>query len=139
MSFADDIRRWTLKVQTKSRDVFVGTVMAVHESIVEGSPITGAPGQPVDSSFLKGSWLVDIQGDMGKVTTKTVYAESNEDGIARPGGGPYVQRSAVGGRWSVALTRMNFGRLVDDVVAWLGDNPPPAGFQDNSVLGGSGS
>jgi hypothetical protein len=30
--------------------------MEAQRSIVEGSELTGAPGQPVDTGFLKGSW-----------------------------------------------------------------------------------
>lgn len=112
MTFSDDIKRWTLKVDRQSREVFVASAMKAHESIVVGSPITGSPGQPVDAGILRGSWTVDIEGDVATIATNVPWAPPNEDGIARPGGGAYVQRSTVGGRWSVALTRAGFPKLV---------------------------
>lgn len=110
---------------------------AVYESVVLGSPITGAPGQVVadeNGGNLRASYQLTFpEVDKALIATKSVYAEQNEDGIARPGGGPYIQRSAIGGRWSIALTRMNFQRLLDSVVnAGL----RPTGFTDNSALSG---
>lgn len=115
--FGDAIKAWTLKVERQSREVFVGSVMAAHASIQVGSQITGAPGQPVDIGNLRASWQADIEGDVGTISTNSEYAPQNEDGIARPGGGPYIQRSAVGGRHSVALTVAGFEKLVAAEVA----------------------
>lgn len=142
MSFSDDIRRWNVKVEDVTQAVFVGSVAGVKESIQFGSPLTGSPGQPVDQDILRPSWQSEFTDPHNAVVSTNVpWAPQNEDGIARPGGGPYVQRSAVGGRFSVALTRMNYSRIVDDVANKLtkGGDPRPSGFQDNSVLGGSGS
>lgn len=146
MSFLDEIRAHNARVELDLLPaVFVGVVAEVKNSIVFGSPLTGAPGQvvaDVNGGNLRASWQSEFEdANNAVVSTNVPYAESNEDGVARPGGGPYVQRSAVGGRWSVALTRMGFQRIVDDVAARLteGGDPRPAGFQDNSVLGGSGS
>jgi hypothetical protein len=143
--FLDQIRAHNAKVPALTQAVFVGSVAEAKTSIVEGSALTGAPGQvvaDVNGGNLRSSWLVEFEDENNAViSTNVPYAESNEDGIARPGGGPYVQRSAVGGRWSLALTRMGWPRIVDDVAAKLteGGDPRPSGFQDNSVLGGSGS
>lgn len=121
MGFADDIRRWNLKVENLTQEVFVGSVAEVKNSIVEGSPITGSPGQPVGDDpggDLRASWQTEFEDPHNAlVSTSSPYAESNEDGIARPGGGQYIQRSAVGGRWSVAQTRAGFQNIVDDVAA----------------------
>jgi hypothetical protein len=128
MTFADDLMRWNLKIQTQSRAVFNGTVGAAYESVVNGSPVTGAPGQPVGQygpgyhegdvgGELKSSWQKERLGPwLAQVITNNPYAKSNEDGIARPGGGPYVQRSTVGGRHSVKLTALGIQKLVDDEV-----------------------
>jgi phage gpG-like protein len=144
--FLDAIRAHNARVELELVPaVFVGTVAEVKNSIQFGSPLTGAPGQVVADEHggnLRASWQSEFTDPNNAiVSTNVPYAESNEDGIARPGGGPYVQRSAVGGRWSVALTRMGIQRIVDDVAAKLteGGDPRPSGFQDNSVLGGSGS
>lgn len=114
MGFGDDVVRWTEKVEAKSREVFVNTVLAAHESIVQGSPVTGAPGQPVDTGLLKGSWQVDIEGEVGTISTNVAYAPVIEDGIGPHG--PLTLRSQVGGFHSVALTHAGFQRIVDDQV-----------------------
>jgi hypothetical protein len=118
MGFADDVKRFGAKVEKQSRDVFVGTVLAVHESIVQGSPITGAPGQPVDTGNLKSSWQSDIVGDVGTVSTGVAYAPAIEEGVGPHG--PLTQRSPVGGFHSVKLTIAGFARLVEDQVRKLG-------------------
>jgi hypothetical protein len=143
--FLDQIRAHTAKLPALTQAVFVGSVAEAKTSIVEGSPLTGAPGQvvaDVNGGNLRGSWQTEFEdANNAVISTNVPYAESNEDGIARPGGGPYMQRSAVGGRFSCALTIMGWQRIVDDVAARLteGGDPRPAGFQDNTVLGGSGS
>lgn len=144
--FLDEIRQHNAKVELDLLPAhFVGVVAEVKNSIQFGSPLTGSPGQVVadeGGGALRASWQSEFEDSSNAlISTSSLYAPQNEDGIARPGGGPYVQRSAVGGRWSVALTRMGFQRIVDDVAAKLteGGDPRPAGFQDNSVLGGSGS
>lgn len=130
MAFADDIHRFSLKLERQSGDVFVGVAQAVHESVVEGSPVTGAPGQPVDTGALKASWQLTFPEQMlARVTTNLDYAEPIENGIQRPyvrsqastfgferihvTPRPMVLRSQVGGFHSVKLTRANFQRLVD--------------------------
>ena len=144
--FLDQVRSHNAKVELDLVPaVFVGWVAEMKNSIVFGSPLTGAPGQvvaDVGGGTLRDSWQTEFEdANNALISTKVPWAEQNEDGIARPGGGPYVQRSATGGRWNVALTRMNAQRVVDDVAAKLteGGDPRPGGFQDNSVLGGSGS
>lgn len=145
MGFLSEIRAHNQKTLDLTQEVFVGVVAETKNSIVFGSPLTGAPGQvvaDVGGGTLRDSWKTEFEdANNALISTKVPWAEQNEDGIARPGGGPYVQRSAVGGRWSVALTQTNIQRIVDDVAAKLteGGDPRPSGFQDNSVLGGSGS
>jgi len=144
--FLDQIRRHNAKVELELLpEVFLGVVAEAKNSIVFGSPLTGAPGQvvaDVGGGALRGSWIDEFEdANNALISTSSPYAEQNEDGIARPSGDPYVQRSAIGGRWNVALTRMNIQRIVDDVANKLaeGGDQRPIGFQDNSVLGGSGS
>ena len=117
MAFADDLQRFTLKMRGRTGDVFVGVAAAVKDSIVNGSPITGSPGQPVDTGFLKNSWqLVFDSPTLALIETDTVYAPNIEDGIAASGKQMHL-RSAVGGFHSVALTRAGFQRIVNTVVA----------------------
>jgi hypothetical protein len=63
MSFADDVRRFSLNVDTRINDVFLGCVQDAHAAIVVGSPLTGSPGQPVDTGYLRSSWQVAIGRD----------------------------------------------------------------------------
>lgn len=115
MSFSEDVRRFVVKVQAQERRVFVGVVQAVYNSIVFGSPITGAPGQPVDTGFLRASWQVLWGADYAEVVTNCAYAEPIEEGMGRFG--PLTLRSQVGGWHSVKLTRLGFERLVAAEVA----------------------
>jgi hypothetical protein len=125
MSFKSDLTAFATKLETKTRRVFVNVVAAAEDSIVNGSAVTGAPGQPVGQygpgynqgavgGTLKASWQLVFESPLVAVIgTKSVYAKSNEDGIARPGGGPYNQRSTVGGRHSVALTIAGLPKIVE--------------------------
>lgn len=121
-AFSDQVKLFaTVTVPSRAQAVFVGAATEVKNSIQFGSPLTGSPGQPVDEGNLRASWQLEFESPTSAlVSTNVAYAESNEDGIARPGGGPYVQRSAVGGRHSVQKTVDNFPRIVEAEVAKLG-------------------
>jgi hypothetical protein len=124
-SFADDLQRFTAKVETRSQTVFLNTVAAAYESITDGSVLTGSPGQPVGQygpgyhegevgGELKASWQQHfISPTVAEIVTNSPYAKQNEDGIARPSGGEYRHLSTVGGRHSVALTAAGIQRIVD--------------------------
>lgn len=115
--FADALTLFVAKVQTRTQAAFVGTVAAAQNSIQFGSPLTGAPGQvvaDVAGGTLRGSWHTEFSTPTSAlISTSVPWAQQNEDGIARPRGGPYIQRSAVGGRHSVALTAASIQRLAD--------------------------
>ena len=123
MTFADDLRAFSTKTPRVAQEVFVGSVAEAHNSIVFGSGLTGAPGQVVadiGGGNLRNSWQTRFEGkDAAVISTNVPYAESNEDGIARPNGGPYRQLSAIGGRWSVKLTIVGWPRIVAAVTARL--------------------
>jgi hypothetical protein len=124
-AFGEALQHFTAKVETRSSTVFLNTVSAVHESITQGSPVTGSPGQPVGQygpgyhegdvgGELLSSWQTILNGQWSAaIVTNNPYAPQNEDGIARPGGGAYTQRSTVGGRHSVMKTAAGIQRLVD--------------------------
>lgn len=126
MSFGDDLRLFRDKVHQRSRDVFVGSVNAVHGSVVDGSPVTAAPGQPVDTGNLKASWIESFPGEwVGETATNVVYAPAIEEGQQPPytnrfgtvvTPGPMTLRSKVGGFHSVKLTRAGWTPLVESVV-----------------------
>lgn len=128
MSFADDLKRWTEKVQTKSHAVFVNTASAALESIRSGSPLTGAPGQPVDTGTLRASWHLTFESPTrALISTNIAYApviEENARTAYDPNGvqpkrapstdgGTRRIKSTVGGHHSVRQTRVNLQRIVD--------------------------
>ena len=116
MSFQDDVRRFAAKVGQRARDIHNGVCDLAYSSIVEGSALTGAPGQPVDTGNLKGSWQNVIEGPLTRaIVTNVVYAEQIEDGTRA--GKALVLRSQVGGWHSVKLTRAAWPRIVEHVTA----------------------
>lgn len=115
MSAADDMRREIMKIEAMTQDVFVGVVAEATRSIVEGSEITAAPGQPVDTGYLKASWQTTFDSPtQATIGTNTEYAEPIEDGVGPHG--PLTLRSAVGGFHSVKLTIAGMERIRDAVV-----------------------
>jgi hypothetical protein len=114
MSFADDIRRFNVKVDKRAKALHDGVSDLAFSSIVEGSPVTGAPGQPVDTGNLKGSWQNIIEGPLTRfIVTNVIYAPIIEDGTR--GGRTLTLRSRVGGWHSVKLTRAAWARMVEFV------------------------
>ncbi len=114
MSFASDLKRFSVKVEARNRRVFVGTVSEVTRSVVEGSVLTAAPGQPVDTGNLKASWHTSFDSPtQSTLSTNVVYAPAIEDGVGPYG--PLTLRSSVGGWHSVKLTVAGFQRIVDKV------------------------
>jgi hypothetical protein len=106
MSFADDINKFAIKVQTNSQAVFVNTASHVYESIVNGDSLTGAPGQPVDTGALRASWQLTFDGpSTATVSTNIEYApyvEDNVRGVTFKNHGPH----------SVALTVAGISRII---------------------------
>lgn len=131
MSFADQIADFAVKVNVRTHDVLVGTTLEALRSVQDGSEITGAPGQPVDTGNLRGAWQSAVSGWVGVVACNAVggrgvdvtpYAEIMEDGIA-PSGKPIHYRSETGGSHSVKLTVAGLGRIVESETARLAPNP----------------
>lgn len=104
MSFRDEFRaQREQKVTVPTREVLVDVAAAMHDSIVNGSSVTGAPGQPVDTGNLKASWqLESVSPESARITTNVAYARVIEDGVGRHG--PLTLRSTVGGFHSVEKT-----------------------------------
>lgn len=114
MSFTSDLQAFERQTLQRLEDMHVTTVTDVHESVTEGSPVTGAPGQPVDVGTLKGSWTIDFVSKwIGQTTTNVIYALPIEEGVGEHG--PLTLRSEVGGFHSVKMTVANFDQLVEDV------------------------
>lgn len=134
MTFADDLRRFTVKVQSTVPAVVVNLAHAIKDSIAEGSAVTGSPGQPVDTGFLRASWQVEVSPGARSaiVGTNVAYAPVIEygmreaydrSGVARPkapeGASRRAIKSTVGGHGSVRATVAAADRLQAVVVAEL--------------------
>lgn len=130
MSWEQDIDRYTVKLnEAVPKHLLPGVTSELYASIVDGSPLTGSPGQPVGQygpgyhpgevgGDLRTSWQIEfLSPDTARVITNSQHAKQNEDGIARPSQGTYIQRSTVGGRHSVALTLASAQKIVDKVAA----------------------
>jgi phage gpG-like protein len=134
MSFSQDIQRFVTVVKTRNRAVFVGTANAIHESVKFGRPETGAPGQPVDTGFLQGSWTVAVGLQEAIIGTNVAYARVVEDNGDRskynPAGkmpdpdSPLAQRKSIksttGGAHSVKMTVAGANRLQAAVLREMG-------------------
>lgn len=122
MSAADDMRRIGRNAQRDYHDVFTRTVDLAHDSIQNGSPLTGAPGQQVDQGTLRASWQKWYPSSTeAMIATDRPYAQQEEDGISYAHGGkPIVQRSQVGGPHSRKLTVAGMQRIVDQATAEVG-------------------
>lgn len=120
MSFDGDLKRFSGALAQTGVSLLPAVGAAVFNSVVFGSPITGAPGQPVDEGHLRASWQLTFPSPTeALIATKSPYARDNEDGV-RADGRPYVQRSPVGGRHSVKLTEQHIDKLVADEARKMG-------------------
>lgn len=116
MTFSDDMARFQAKTEAKLQALHQGVVSVVFASIVEGSPVTGAPGQPVDTGNLRSSWINTPEAPtVNLISTNVAYAPMIEDGGPSRAGKPLTLRSKVGGFHSVKLTRAAWQRIVDYV------------------------
>lgn len=93
------------------RDVFLGVTSEVERSVVEGSELTGAPGQPVDTGTLRASWAGTFASpSRWSLSTNIEYAPVIEDNARGA-----TLRSAVGGFHSVKKTVLGFPNIVTAV------------------------
>jgi hypothetical protein len=58
--FQRQIKAMHADMVKKRRAIFTGTALDAHASMVVGHPITGAPGQPVDTGYLRNSFALYI-------------------------------------------------------------------------------
>jgi hypothetical protein len=113
VTFSDDLDRFLADLERRRRDLFVGVATETLRSIQEGSPLTGAPGQPVDTGNLRASWQLLFESETtALIQTNVIYAPGIEEGLSMTTGQRLVQRSPVGGFHSVKMTRAGFQRIV---------------------------
>jgi len=130
--FVAAINAWTTATERRVLDAFVFCTEEVRRSVVEGSALTGAPGQPVDTGALRSSWIGEFQGALVyELTTKSQYAPYIEDGgnargrFRPPGTGIRLRngrnvKSTVGGFHSVKLTTTSWPVIVRHAVRKAG-------------------
>jgi hypothetical protein len=81
------------------------------ESITDGSELTWSPGQPVQSSRLKDSWILELSEWVAVIVSRGVpYAKAIEEGVGPHG--PLTLRSEVGGWHSIKLTKAGMSKIV---------------------------
>lgn len=112
MSFESDIRAHMSRRDRRLQAIFRESVIELKQSVVVGSKLTGAPGQPVDTGRLRGSWIDRFLAPWRwLITTALVYAPIVENL-------PETSiRSEVGGARSVAKSRTGWQRIVNHVAA----------------------
>lgn len=114
--FKGQLKSFVLLVRERQKDVFHDACAMAGESIQNGSPITGAPGQPVQTSELLNSWQIAIESDtQARIWTNSIYATAIEDGMSKwltRKNVPLTLRSSRGGWHSVKLTVSGWPRIL---------------------------
>lgn len=109
MSFQSDMDRIRKKVKSRERALYNNVRDHAFRSIRFGSPVTGAPGQPVDKGDLLKSYKVKRLGSRrDEISSPLSYAPIIEDN--RRGA---QLRSKVGGFHSIKMTRIGWRRIVE--------------------------
>lgn len=135
-AFSKQLRQWHTRTLRNVEDVFVFAIQEVRRSVIEGSTITGAPGQLVDEGTLKTSWQdVFTSKYVWELATVNKYARAAEDGgrlfrgkrirYRPPGVGNRLKngvdrKSKVGGFHSVKLTLASWDRVVTFAIQQAG-------------------
>lgn len=107
--FARAVEIFRRRVETNTRAAYVRTAELVHESVVHGSPVTSAPGQPIATGNLRASWNLTVGPTEALIATNVEYAPIIEHNVR---GATFRNHGA----HSVALTVQGFDRLVAQAV-----------------------
>jgi len=108
MSFTADMDRIVRKARAAEVQLFNNCLAHAQRSILVGSPVTSAPGQPVDTGRLITSWSERRYGrQSAELVSSAPYAEVIENNKRGAN-----LRSKVGGFHSIKLTRLGWGRIV---------------------------
>jgi len=108
-TFSTDLKRFGMKIEQQNAEIFLGIVGEAARSVIEGSQLTGAPGQPVQTGNLKASWQTTFESPtVALISTNVEYAPIIEYNVRGA-----TLRSAVGGFHSVAQTIAGIDRIID--------------------------
>lgn len=106
--FGSQLRYWHAKAEKVEQSIFVNSVSALKDSIVSGSPVTGAPMLPVETGNLRNGVQLEFDApDSALIYTNVEYAEFVEDNVQ---GATF----RVGGPHGWKMTRAGFQNVVDD-------------------------
>lgn len=110
--FNAGLKDFAKQVITVTQETFAGTVKGVNESVVNGSGLTGSPGQPHD--LRRGEWTVTPNGPWNAtISTDDKSARSVEDGISYKHGTQLKKlKSHEGGFHSVKISLINSDKIV---------------------------
>jgi hypothetical protein len=107
MSFREECRAAGREIDQEDAAIFDGVVDLAFESIVHGSPLTGAPGQPVRSGELRDSWETERpSATEARIATDHPAAPVIEDDL----GNRHYRNH---GPHSVKLTLASIDRIID--------------------------
>lgn len=144
MTFAADLQRFQVLVAKRSTELMLNLVPALHKSITEGSSVTGAPGQPVDTGALRASWQYEFSPTMTTATigTNLGYAPVIEYGL-RSKYDPRGDYGRTGGQIGPAMASGGRGRNPNKAFGVTGGQIGPSEGGDRitirSTKGGIGS
>jgi hypothetical protein len=124
MGFSDSLQRFAAKTEQRARAVHQATAVAVKQSWVEGSPITGAPPLPIATGnaptvgqLRRGVKLTYPDPDTALIYTTVPYAAEVED---NPRGVTFTEGGAHGFKQTVA----GFPRIVEAVTTRIVGGAP---------------
>jgi hypothetical protein len=114
---ADFLRELPQRATVVVEEVFPEVAVVAHSELKFGGPITGAPGQPVDTGNLRNSVSLEFETPtLAHISIPVEYAEAVEDGVG-PHGPVKYGKSGVGGSHSMALVILGIQPITDTVVA----------------------
>lgn len=114
MAFGDDVMAWARDIEPVTQANVVGIGVEMHRSVVHGSELTGASGQPVDTGNLISSFILEFPTPLvAETTTNVSYAPDVEDNVRGV-------KFRVGGAHSVKDTIAGIDNIIDHVVGRRG-------------------
>lgn len=121
MGFADQLKGFSAKAQQRLTATRDGVDTEVFRSIVDGSELTAAPGQPFDpvssdknAGELRDSWTLEKDGDTTVISTPVDYAVAVEYNLR----GVHFRNH---GAHSRDMTVAGFSRVVEAVTERVKD------------------
>jgi hypothetical protein len=104
-----------MQLEQRARGVFFGSANEMSRSLIDGSSLTGAPGQPVEDGNLITSFVPAYPtADTFEVTTNAAYAPAVENAVGSQGQ-PVTYGKKRGGSHSRKLTEAGMPNIFEKV------------------------